>query len=250
MTDKPERRSLLLPILVSGVAIALIVLVLALRSGEGSSPRTFEEAASTADSGEDSGEAPTAVDNPDEPDLTMVERRDPDDPLAAGPVEAPVTLVVFSDYQCPFCASWNADTLPALLPYVEAGDLRIEWRDVQVYGEDSERASRAAYAAAQQGEFSAYHDALFAGGETRSGSGLSEGSLVDLAAELGLDVDQFTTDLGSEETTTAVEENAEVGYSLGVYNTPAFLIGGEPILGAQPTDVFVSAYEQALTEAG
>src|SRR5690625_3910837 len=86
--------------------------------------------------------------------------------------------------------------------------------------------------------------------KTRSGSGLSEDSLVDLAAELGLDVDQFTTDLDSAETTTAVEENAEVGYSLGVYNTPAFLLGGEPILGAQPTDVFVSAYEQALAEAG
>src|SRR5699024_12530086 len=81
-----------LPILVSAVAIALIVLVLALRSGEDTSPTTFEETASTSDSGEDSGEAPTAVDNPDEPDLTVVERRDPDDPLAAGPVDAPDTL--------------------------------------------------------------------------------------------------------------------------------------------------------------
>lgn len=250
MGTTTNRRSVLVPVVVSLVAVALIVLVLALRGGTEEEPAgTPGDAASPSATGPGVGQAPTAVESPEGPDLTAVERRDPGDPLAVGPVDAPVALVVFSDYQCPFCASWNEDTLPALLPHVQAGDLRIEWRDVNVFGEDSTRASRAAYAAAQQDEFRRYHDALFAGGEPRPDGGLSREALVDLAGELGLDVPQFTADLDSAETATAVEENAQLGYSLGVYSTPAFLLGGEPILGAQPTEVFVTALDQALAEA-
>ena len=245
----PQWRRLLVPILVSAAAIALIVLVLALRGGEDEPATAIEEGAATSGGEDSAGQAPTGVDNPDEPDLTLIEQRDPDDPLAVGPVEAPVGLVVFSDYQCPFCATWNEDTLPVLMEHAEAGDLRIEWRDVNVFGPDSVRASQAAYAAAQQGEFWAYHDALFAGGETRSADGLSQESLIELADELGLDTEQFTTDLDSTGTAEAVTEHAELGYGIGVYTTPAFLLNGEPILGAQPTDVFISAYEQALAEA-
>lgn len=250
MSTKPQRRPLVVPVLVSAAAVALIVLVLALRSGEDEPPAAIDPGASASETQDGSGQEPTAVENPDEPDLTVIEQRDSGDPLAAGPVDAPVALVVFSDYQCPFCATWSQDTLPVLMEHVEAGDLRIEWRDVNVFGEDSVRASQAAYAAAQQGEFWAYHDALFAGGETRSAGGLSREALVELAGELGLDVEQFTTDLDAPETAEVVTENAELGYGLGVYSTPAFVLDGEPILGAQPTEVFVSAYEQALAEAG
>ena len=249
MSTKPQRRPLLVPVLVSAAAIALIVLVLALRNGEDEPPAALEEGAATSDPADGSGEGPTAVENPDEPDLTVIEQRDPDDPLAAGPADAPVGLVVFSDYQCPFCATWSEETLPILMEHAQAGDLRIEWRDVNVFGPDSERASQAAYAASQQGEFWAYHDELFAGGETRSVAGLSRESLVELAGELGLDTEQFTTDLDAAETAETVQANAELGYGIGVYSTPAFLLDGEPILGAQPTGVFVTAYEQALAEA-
>ena len=245
----PQRRRLLVPILVSAVAIALIVLVLALRSGEDEPATAIEEGSATSGGEDGAGQAPTGVENPDEPDLTTIEERDPDDQLAAGPVDAPVGLVVFSDYQCPYCATWNEETLPVLMEHAQAGDLRIEWRDVNVFGDESWRASQAAYAAAQQGEFWAYHDALFAGGETRSAGGLSTESLIELAGELGLDTEQFTTDLDSAETAEAVTEHAELGYGLGVYSTPAFLLDGQPILGAQPTDVFIAAYEEALAEA-
>ncbi|WP_147918191.1 DsbA family protein [Ruania zhangjianzhongii] len=250
MTTTPGRRSPLVPVLVSAVAIALIVLVLALRGGGDEPPAALEEEATTAGTGEGSGQEPTAVENPDEPDLTVIEQRDADDPLAAGPVDAPVGLVVFSDYQCPFCATWSRETLPVLMEHVEAGDLRIEWRDVNVFGEDSVRASQAAYAAAQQDEFWAYHDALFADGQTRPAGALTREALVDLAGELGLDVEEFSTDLDSAQTAEAVTVNAELGHGLGVYSTPAFVLAGEPILGAQPTEVFVTAYEQALAEAG
>jgi protein-disulfide isomerase len=164
-------------------------------------------------------------------------------------VDAPVVLVVFSDYQCPFCAQWSEETLPLLMERVEAGELRIEFRDVNVFGPDSERAARAAYAAAEQDSFQEYHDALFAGGEHRSAEELTDESLVELAGELGLDTAQVATDMNSEETTAQVAENEKLGLDLGAYTTPAFVLGGQPIVGAQPSQVFLDAFDEALAEA-
>src|SRR5699024_1153292 len=142
--------------------------------------------------------APTEVQGAVEPDLTDIERRDENDPLTAGPVDAPVGLVVFSDYQCPFCAQWNHDTLPVLMERAEAGELRIEWRDVNVFGDASVQASKAAYAAAMQDSYWEYHHALYPEGETRDD--LSQDALVSLAGDLGLDTRQFAADMASEET--------------------------------------------------
>ena len=88
----------------------------------------------------------------------------------------------------PLLRPWTDDTLPTLRDYVERGDLRIEWRDVNVYGEDSERAARAALAAAMQDTLDDYHAALFPDGEIRNvRSSSATGALVDLADELGMD---------------------------------------------------------------
>lgn len=237
------------------VAALLIALVLVLNrdpadpeAGAEAKPATpTETSAASPAPAEEEPPAPSA--DAEEPDLSFAERRDPEDLLAAGPVDAPVTLIVFSDYQCPFCAQWSDETLPLMMDRAEAGDLRIEWRDVNIYGAPSERAARASYAAGLQGEFWAYHDALFAGGEHRSESELSHEALIDLAGDLDLDTERFATDMESSETVAQIEENAELGIELGAFSTPAFSMGGTPLVGAQPSQVFVDAFDEALAEA-
>ncbi|MEG3616719.1 DsbA family protein [Isoptericola haloaureus] len=241
-------RPWVLPAVVVAV-LTLVLLVAVAWSSDGDAPAApgaGPGTTATAPEDADPGDAPTDVQGPAEVDTAAVERRDPDDPLTDGPVDAPVVLVVFSDYQCPFCAQWSQETLPEMREHAAAGDLRIEYRDVNVFGEASERAARASYAAALQDEFWTYHEALYPEGETRSEDELSEQALTDLAAELGLDVEQFTRDLGSAGTADAVAANEQLGLDLGAYSTPAFLIGGRPIVGAQPTQVFRDAFDTAL----
>ncbi|QIK71259.1 thioredoxin domain-containing protein [Propioniciclava coleopterorum] len=183
------------------------------------------------------------------PDLSAAEGRDAADLLADGPVDAPVVLVVFSDYQCPYCARWSEQTLPAMRAHVAAGDLRIEWRDVNAFGPASERGARATHAAARQGALWAYHDALFEGGRTRTEAELSEEALIALAGDLGLQTDRFAADLRSEETAQAIAANQQLAFSLGATSTPVFLLGGRPLVGAQPTEVFEAAFAAALDAA-
>src|SRR5699024_10313719 len=173
----------LLPVIVGVIALAVIVLAYFIFA---TSDRA-EPSAATEQS-DDRGVVDVAPQSEtDQVDLSFVERRDDTDPLSIGTVDAPVTMVVFSDYQCPFCASWNQDTLPIMMDYVESDQLRIEWRDLNVFGPESEQASKAAYAAALQDAFWEYHDELFADGDIRDPAELSEEALVELAAELGLD---------------------------------------------------------------
>lgn len=250
MSSKPATtgRSWWLPVLVVVAALAAIALLL-WPTGDDSDAE--EPAADISE--EQQGEAPPVevvdpenYEDPEQPDLTYVEGRDPEDPLAVGPADAPVVLVVFSDYQCPYCAAWSTETLPEMLDYVEAGDLRIEWRDLNVFGPASVRASQAAYAAAVQGSFWEFHEELFDGGEQRPESELSEEALISLAAELGLDTEQFTQDMNSPEVEEQVTANQQLGTDLGVYSTPAFLLAGDPMVGAQPTETFTDAVDEAL----
>lgn len=75
-------------------------------------------------------------------------RRIDGDPLALGAVDAPVVMVAYSDYRCPFCAKFSRDTEPVLVEkYVDEGVLRIEWRDLPIFGEQSMSAARAGRAA-------------------------------------------------------------------------------------------------------
>lgn len=213
-----------------------------------------DDGGGAAGSGSDAGseEQPAAIEHPDtvaEPDLSSEEARDPDDLMAMGEVDAPVVMIFFTDVQCPYCASWVDDTLPVMQEYVDRGELRIEWRDVNVYGEDSERGARASVAAAMQGEVDKYHRMLFEGGEIRSSAELSEDALVEEASELGMDPEQFRADMNSEEVAEIVDTNAQQGIDLGAMSTPSFVIGGTPAVGAQPTEVFTEMVDEALVEA-
>ena len=202
-----------------------------------------------SESGSEESSGPTVVENPAGPDLSAAESRDENDLLAAGPADAPVVLVMFSDYQCPFCALWSENTLPTMMEHAENGDLRIEVRDVNVFGPASERAARASYAAALQGSFWEYHHALFADGHHRTEANLSEEALIALAGDVGLDPEKFAADLNAPATAEVIATNQNFGLELGATSTPMFVLGGKPIIGAQPTEVFEDAFQAALDSA-
>ncbi|MDO5645654.1 MAG: thioredoxin domain-containing protein [Dermabacter sp.] len=253
-------RRFAIPAAILALAALLIVLVVVLGSGrDGSAPSS----APASDTGGQSAAA-SATAHPSDPALDApgapapkdvavridgVERRDADDPMAYGDADAPVVIVVFSDYQCTFCARFSADTLPALKKRADAGELRIEHRDVNVYGDASRLAAQASVAAGDQGKFWQYHDALFAGGTPRGAGDLSRASLVALAEEVGLDVPRFEAALDADATAATVRTQEEQARGLGVGSTPSFLINGTPMVGAQPLPVFTALIDEKLAEA-
>lgn len=241
-----QSKKWLVPTLVVIIAVLLIAVVLLMYRGNASDTAEGVSAAATSDSAAASTAASGSASGAADSDLTSVEARDPSDPVAVGDVNAPVGLVVFSDYQCPFCAKWSDETLPQMMKHVEDGNLRIEWREVNIFGEPSERGARAAYAAGLQDAYLEYHNALFDNGEKPSEELLSEEGLIKLAGDLGLDESKFTADFQSPETAAAIAQHQQLGIDLGAYSTPAFLLGGQPIMGAQPASVFEAAFEQAL----
>jgi protein-disulfide isomerase len=235
----PRRSGLLLPIIalvvVAGLALA------AWTGGDDPDPAT-DPAADEPDG------PPETADELDEL-LAALERREEGDPLALGAVDAPVLMIEWADFQCPFCGTFARDTKPELEPYLEDGTLRIEWRDLPMLGEESRTAALAGRAAAEQGAFWELHDEIYAEERDRNAGELDREPLVQMAGRLDLDTERFEASLDDPDHAGAVEADAQLARSLGIQGTPAFLINGQPLIGGQPTEVFVSAIEQAAAEA-
>lgn len=183
------------------------------------------------------------------PELEKLARRADGDKLAQGRADAPVVMVEYADFKCGFCGKFARDTEPNLVKkYVEDGTLRIEWRNFPIFGEESEAAARASWAAGQQGRFWEFHQAAYAKGAKEKGFG--EERLTELAKEAGVkDLDKFTADVDGKQAKAAVQKDQQEAYGLGASATPAFLINGRPISGAQPDEVFQQAIEQAAKTA-
>ncbi|MGO0575375.1 DsbA family protein [Ornithinimicrobium panacihumi] len=179
-----------------------------------------------------------------------LEDRDPDGPYALGDPDAPVVLMIWSDFQCPFCRSWATETKPELMRFVEDGTLRMEWRDFPYLGPESSLAALAGRSAAEQDMFWEFHDALFAAEHSPNQGGFTEESLADLAEEAGLDREAFAASLNTVEQQEAVAADQDEGLALGVMGTPAFMINGMPVRGAQPTETFVQVVEDAAAARG
>lgn len=189
---------------------------------------------------------------PADESLLALARRAPGDALAVGPVDAPVVMIEYSDFQCPFCGRFARETEPELLrSYVDKGVLRIEWRNFPVFGEESERAALAGWAAGRQKKFWEFHEVAYSRPRERNKGEFSAEKLVAMARQAGVpDIERFRSDMASDAARAAVRKDQEEGYGLGVSSTPAFLINGKPVLGAQPTDTFEEAVEAAAEAAG
>jgi len=169
-----------------------------------------------------------------------------DDDPARGPENAPVTIVEFSDFQCPFCKAFLAQTLPLILAnYGER--IRFVYRDfpIPTIHPQAIQAAEAAQCAFEQGRFWEYHDRLF-----QNQSTLDASSLKVHAKALGLDGSKFNQCLDSGKYAGEVQKDLEDGRSYGVTGTPTFFINGRKILGAQPYPTFQRVIEEELRKAG
>ena len=162
-------------------------------------------------------------------------RRDPDDPQAFGKADAPVVMVLYSDFACPYCTLFAKEVEPGLADLINNGTLRIEWRDLAQITQTSPLAARAGRAAAAQGRFWEFHDAVYAAAGEGEHPEYTQENLLEFARAAAVpDLDTFTATMNAEETKTAVEEAKTKAYSIGVQGTPFMFIG----------DAFVSGYRE------
>jgi len=171
-----------------------------------------------------------------------------------GSADAPVTLVEFSDYQCPFCQRFFATTLPALKrDYIDAGKIRYVFRDypLEMHAQ-ARQAAEAAHCAGEQGKYWEMHDALFQNQE-----GLTPPQLAEHAHSVGVDDTAFAACLASGRYAALVTRGLADGAAAGVQGTPAFVVGrtqagdvveGTPIRGAQPLETFRRIIDQLLAD--
>ena len=241
MPDRPHRRTRVLLPAVLAVVAALVAVVM----GTSAAREDTEAERPVADVRTDAP-APVPSDDP----LLAVTRREAGDPLAKGAVDAPVVIVEYSDFQCPFCGRFARETAPVLeREYVDKGLVRIEWRDFPYLGPESTLAADAGRAAAAQDRFWEFHDAMYADQPPPNSGTITEEHLVDVAREAGLDVKAFERDLAAKTGADGVRADFAEGQSIGVTGTPAFLVNGRPVMGAQPVEVFRQLIDQGLAEA-
>lgn len=184
--------------------------------------------------------------------LAALARRDAADPLGRGAADAPVVMVEYSDFQCPYCKQFAEHIEPQLVSkYLASGQLRIEWRNLALFGEESELAARAAWAAGQQGRFWEMHDLLFANAPAKKNTGgYTVDRMVEWAGQAGVaDIEKFRADMNSDRARAAVTTDINEAMNIGVNSTPAFLINGRPVLGARPVEQMTAVIESALREA-
>lgn len=188
---------------------------------------------------------PTSVPTPKT--VTVVVGNNP----TMGPADAKVTIVEFSDFQCPYCGRFATQTLGQILS--NYGDkIRFVFMNfplTQIH-ENAEKAAEAGECANEQGAFWRYHDILF-----QSQSALTVDSLKGYAAQLGLDTARFNECLDSGKMTDAVQADMQVAQTaaqdtgLTRFGTPTFFINGKSVSGAQPFEVFKQAIDAALADA-
>ena len=155
------------------------------------------------------------------------------DGRSLGSQDAPVTIDVWADYQCPVCARFTRDIEPLLVArYVEPGLVRLTFRDYTFLGPESFDAAVAARVAeAQGGNFWAYHDLLFANQGAENGGSFSRTRLADMAVAAGLDRSAFLAALDDPAYLASVQAETAQGTALGVNSTPTMSIDGRLAAG-------------------
>ena len=171
-----------------------------------------------------------------------------------GAADAPVTVVEFTDYQCPFCKRFVQTTFPLLKrDFIDTGKVRWVVRDLPLgFHPNANKAAQAAHCAGDQGKYWEMRDILF-----RNNANLGNEKLPGYAREIGLDGNAFDACLSSDRHQARIDQSSREANQIRVTGTPSFIIGktagdtvsGQLVIGAQPTAVFTAEIQRVLDQA-
>ncbi len=164
-----------------------------------------------------------------------------DDPIF-GPANAPITIIEFSDYECPFCKKWHNETWP-LIQQNYGDKVRLVYRDFPLVGlhANALAAAEAANCAGDQDKYWDFNNTLFSSDER-----LSRTVYDSVARGLGLDMTRYDKCLDDRPYQAEVQADYQYASDLGVSSTPTFFINGLALIGAQPYEVFAKVIDMEL----
>ncbi len=173
-----------------------------------------------------------------------------DDDAFLGDKDAPIVMIEFSDFECPFCRSFWRDTLPLIKSeYIDTGKVKFIYRDFPLsFHPGAMPAAQAAECAEEQGKFWEMHDKIFSE-QDKQGNGTIQFTSEDLkkwAQGVGLNASKFNSCLDSQKYAEEVNKDFQEGQAAGVSGTPGFFINGQSVVGAQPFSVFKSLIDEKL----
>jgi protein-disulfide isomerase len=185
----------------------------------------------------------TVAQGPEPQSMVTVVPPTADNDPAWGPENAKVTIIEFSDFQCPYCKQFFDNTYRQL-KVAYSDRVRFVYRDFPVASNhpEAQAAAEAAECANDQGRFWEYHDALFSNQDK-----LQASYYFELATQLGLDQHKFSDCLRSGKYTDEVAQDFGAGLNAGVTGTPTFFINGRIVVGAQPYQTFKQIIDQELS---
>jgi len=158
-----------------------------------------------------------------------------------GPKDAPITIIEFSDYQCPFCRRWHDEVYEPLLA-AYPGKIKLVYRNLPLTSihPDAFSASEAAMCAGEQDAYWPYHEKLF------KGENLGSAIYAQYAKDLSLDMTSFETCMTEHTYQEEIQADSDFAINLGINSTPTFFINGLAIVGAQPLNVFQQIIDKEL----
>ncbi len=181
-----------------------------------------------------------------------------DDEAILGNPQAPVTIVVFSDYQCPFCGKFFSETESLIRKnYVETGKAKLIRKDLAFLGSESKAAFQAAQFAKDQGKYWQYDDAIFkieikefqTTGNNENTGNLNRDTFKTIASDLKMNVDDFLSCFDSQKYMDKAEKNLQEAKSVMTQlSTPTIFINDKMIQGAYPYNVFAQAIDEILNK--
>jgi protein-disulfide isomerase len=181
------------------------------------------------------------------PEPVALEPRTASGEFFLGREDAPLTLEMFGDFQCPVCGEFARTTEPPVVQrYVDTGKVKFVWHDFPWIGDESFQAAQAARCAGRQGHFWAYHEYLFAHQVGENLGQFAPANLEAFAGGLGLQPEAFSACLESAPDAAGIKQAVSFGVGNGVDVTPAFLINGELKIGAPPANRFTALLEYYL----